>query len=665
VNASNVSRREIARGLLDALRPALDPGATPRERAVARDVAQVLGLDGLDAVLAELDRLNAGGHPPDVGHVASRLSRLAAQAEQEESPAAFRAADAELAALARALRETEWSDAGGTVVAVYSAAEVLADLPIEPSADLARARLSAPAAASLRAALEWIGADEALLVQAAVHDSALSLTCPVAHAGGLGPAGAVLASIEGSLGEDPDGRWTLRVPLYVERPSFLLLRIGNFPIALPWHAVARLRMLPAAEWTRVEEPVLEPLTTLQPGEDERPGALVAQGLVRAWFVADRIVWRIATVPEEAHDRGPFGASDRLVPMDNGEHYWVLEPSWLLRAVSPPVVAPPAPRPRFGHAALPAEAPATPAGPAPDEPPASEPAATAAEPAAPAPEPTAHPLFIRTKGTGSEHEALADAVARALAILHAERARDEQHSTRQPEPAATAVSEPAAPASREMPRPASREMPRPATREMPRPASREMPRPATDRPGAIVNAQITVLRPEHAEPLQSPIEAIWPAPPVPRPVEPGAPVAPAPPVPSGTPAPASSPEASTGAMSGRRALVADDSMVARIFLARLLERRGFVVELVGDGQSLWNELRHGPWAVVCADVTMPDSHGRAHLERLLDFRAACREPFTLIALTRDAAEEHEALLAGARLHLRKPFDPGALDALLER
>ena len=104
---------------------------------------------------------------------------------------------------------------------------------------------------------------------------------------------------------------------------------------------------------------------------------------------------------------------------------------------------------------------------------------------------------------------------------------------------------------------------------------------------------------------------------------------------------------------------------RIFLARLLERRGYSVELVGDGAAMWHELSRGPWSLVCADVTMPDSHGRAHVERLLDFRAACREPFKLIALTRDAGEERDAQLAGATLHLRKPFDPGALDDLLDR
>jgi CheY-like chemotaxis protein len=661
VTAPNPARA-IAHGLVGALTPALAPDASVHARDTARDVAQLMGLDGLDAVLSEMQRMQGTARPADLEHVTSRLARLAAEAESEGSAAPFQAADAELAALARALRETEWSDAAEGPVAIYAALDVLSDLPLQPNTDLPNARLSAPVAASLRAALEWIGADEALLVQAVVHDSALSLTCPVAHAGGLGPAGAVLATVEGGLAPESDGRWTLRVPLHVERPSFLLLRVGHIPVALPWHSVARMRMLPPADWAHQAEPVLAPLTTLQPGADERPGALVALGLSRAWFVADRIVWRYSATPEEAPDRGPFAASSRVVSVDDGEQYWVLEPAWLLRGVPPTAVAPPAPRPRVAHGAHShgAEAPAM---------------APAGAPAVPGP---------AVAPTGPAPMTMADLVARAVETLRHQRATP---------PAAVP------PPSRLMPRPelgpspsASRELPRPAppespSREMarsaslpPLPPSRELPRPEPSAAGAGVSAHLTVLRPEDVQPRESVSGFIAsPAPPSREmtrlsPVvvsqapqapsaRPASPVAP----PQGAIEPGESPSSSglhARPLAARRALVADDSLVARIFLARLLERRGFVVEAVGDGAGLWNALRRGPWSLVCADVTMPDAHGRAHLERLLDFRAACREPFQLVALTRDADEEHDATLAGAALHLRKPFDPGALDSLLD-
>lgn len=96
---------------------------------------------------------------------------------------------------------------------------------------------------------------------------------------------------------------------------------------------------------------------------------------------------------------------------------------------------------------------------------------------------------------------------------------------------------------------------------------------------------------------------------------------------------------------------------------MLEDRGYVVESVADAATLWSELEHGPWALVCADFAMPDGSGERHLKRLLDFRAASREPFTFVVLTRDAGEEAIARGAGAVLHLRKPFETEALHRVI--
>jgi two-component system nitrogen regulation response regulator GlnG len=116
---------------------------------------------------------------------------------------------------------------------------------------------------------------------------------------------------------------------------------------------------------------------------------------------------------------------------------------------------------------------------------------------------------------------------------------------------------------------------------------------------------------------------------------------------------------------RRALIADDSLVARIFLGRLLEKRGWVVESVPDAATLWNELRQGSWALVCADFALPDAVGQPHVQRLVDHLARRATPSTFIVLTRDAEEERIAREAGATLTLRKPFDPAHLASLLAR
>ncbi|MFN8586811.1 MAG: response regulator [Candidatus Eisenbacteria bacterium] len=621
MNGATGNAREIAAGLVRAVRPALGAEAAAVTRLAARDVAQVLGLDGLDAALAVLEHHAGPRRPREVGLLAARIERLLHQAEHDGDVRVVREAGAELTDYAAHLSQAEWGHAAeeparAPLEHVHAAADVLADLPVEP-ASLERARLTARVASALRAALDWAGFDVAPRLQAQVHDSAFTLTAAAGHESGLGPAAAVLATVEGSLLRESDGRWTMRVPLHAERGSFLLVRQGRLAIALPWHSVARLRMLAPGAERSLAEPVLAPFASAAPGDGERPAALVALGLARAWLVADRIVWRVAADPVETLEQGPFAAPAHVVTLEGDDRYWVADAAFLLRTVEPVAVAAPAPRARATAAATPAVVPAHDA-PLP-VPHAAEPDDAAAEDAA---------------GT-----TLADAVARAIELLREER----------PALAATADA-PLAGFAPSTPRYSARITVVAPADEWPELARTEAAMPPAAAAPAVVATPSVVAPPPVAAPIVIP------------PLE--APVALASPAPSAPPAPrAERPSVAAERHPARRALVADDSLVARLFLARMLERRGYVVETVGDGAALFDELSRGPWALVCADFAMPDAYGRAHVERLLDHRVTCREPYTLVVLTRDEQEDVLARDAGAALLLRKPFDNDDLDALL--
>lgn len=640
--------REIAHGLAAALRPALFADAPAVTRVAARDVAQVLGFAGLDAALETLDRFAGPSRPRDVSLLAARLDRLADAAEREGSCAPLRDADGELADWAARIADTDWGVPAGTSgaegaisEATHIALEVLGDLPLDAPATLDRVRLTGAVAASLRAAVDWAGFDLARRVQVVVHDSALTLTAACGHEAGIGPAAAVLAAVEGSLAHDMDGRWTMRVPLHAERASFLLLRQGRLGFALPWHSVARLRMLPLGAERTLAEPVLAPFTTGPAPEGERPAALVALGLARAWVVADRIVWRISAQPAESDVSGPFGTPSLAVMLDNQERYWVADAAWLLRGVPVPEVAPPAARERIAVAAPPEAA-------------VTEPVIeTAPVPSALEPEPEA----------GATGDSLADAVARAIDSLRFERPA---------EPVAPEVPAESFAAAPEAPydEPAAREPEQPRARApryhvhttvvspsdyAPRAERSAHSSPAPEAHAAAAPAVAEPVAEPIAEPVVEPV-----AEPIPVSVEAPEPARAAVPAPS---APVERPSEIAARHPARRALVADDSMVARIFLGRMLERRGYIVETVGSGAAMWEELRRGPWSLVCADFAMPDSHGGPHVERLLDFRANCREPFTLVLLTRDDEEDLLSRDAGATLLLRKPFETFALDQLI--
>lgn len=111
---------------------------------------------------------------------------------------------------------------------------------------------------------------------------------------------------------------------------------------------------------------------------------------------------------------------------------------------------------------------------------------------------------------------------------------------------------------------------------------------------------------------------------------------------------------------RRALVAEDSLTARMFLTRMLEQHGFEVTAVTRGAELLALLERGPWALLCVDAELPDARGP---ELLREIATRVRAP--LVALIRDRQDLESATAAGISRVLRKPFDPDALAGLLQR
>lgn len=163
-----------------------------------------------------------------------------------------------------------------------------------------------------------------------------------------------------------------------------------------------------------------------------------------------------------------------------------------------------------------------------------------------------------------------------------------------------------------------------------------------------------LKPGDVEPLAEPEavepepEAAEPEPKEPPPAKPAEPAARPEPEPARVPAPLHA---------SPRALVAEDSIIGRVFLERLLQRRGFLVESVGTARELAAELAREEWDLVMADVDLPDAPRAEHLRQLA---TAGR----WIALVRDTEDEHVARRAGVSHCLRKPFESDHLDGVLE-
>src|SRR6185369_5453403 len=127
-----------------------------------------------------------------------------------------------------------------------SALEAVDGLAVAGSQRLSAVRLQAVVAASLRAALDLVLGDQPPRkpLTATWDDGALEITVPDVRLENLTAAGALLESIDGNVGAAREGKaFLMRVPVAGPRALYLMLEQGTLNLAIPWHAVIRIRLV--------------------------------------------------------------------------------------------------------------------------------------------------------------------------------------------------------------------------------------------------------------------------------------------------------------------------------------------------------------------------------------------------------------------------------------
>ncbi|WP_133512510.1 ATP-binding protein [Candidatus Thiosymbion oneisti] len=121
-----------------------------------------------------------------------------------------------------------------------------------------------------------------------------------------------------------------------------------------------------------------------------------------------------------------------------------------------------------------------------------------------------------------------------------------------------------------------------------------------------------------------------------------------------------------AVHGLRILVAEDNAVAGKVVRVLLEKQGYEVILVDDGEQALSRIRADPFALALVDVRMPKLDGIA-LTRAFRASEGQGARLPIIALTANASEEvkHQCLEAGMDDFLSKPVNPRDLSKMVER
>ncbi|MGD0796907.1 MAG: response regulator [Acidobacteriaceae bacterium] len=105
------------------------------------------------------------------------------------------------------------------------------------------------------------------------------------------------------------------------------------------------------------------------------------------------------------------------------------------------------------------------------------------------------------------------------------------------------------------------------------------------------------------------------------------------------------------------LVVDDSAMMRKVVLRVLKMADVEFETVleaGDGLEALDLLRANPVALIMCDINMPNMTGLQLIQKIKDDKLAPGVPIVMVTTENSEPQVRQAILAGARGYIRKPF-----------
>ena len=108
------------------------------------------------------------------------------------------------------------------------------------------------------------------------------------------------------------------------------------------------------------------------------------------------------------------------------------------------------------------------------------------------------------------------------------------------------------------------------------------------------------------------------------------------------------------VAGRHALIIDDDRALRGLFTTLLTRKGFTVDVAGDGRAAFDQLNRNNYSVILLDLMMPDVNGFELLERIKRDSPALLD--RVIVMTGAPGKQLDNVKAAPVWDVvRKPFD----------
>jgi CheY-like chemotaxis protein len=116
----------------------------------------------------------------------------------------------------------------------------------------------------------------------------------------------------------------------------------------------------------------------------------------------------------------------------------------------------------------------------------------------------------------------------------------------------------------------------------------------------------------------------------------------------------------------RVLVAEDNAVNQLVAVRLLEKRGFVVDVASNGRDALDRHELVPYDAIFMDCQMPELDGYAATAEIRRREGSARHT-PIIAMTASTmlGDRERCLLAGMDHYMGKPLRAAALDEVISR
>jgi len=103
---------------------------------------------------------------------------------------------------------------------------------------------------------------------------------------------------------------------------------------------------------------------------------------------------------------------------------------------------------------------------------------------------------------------------------------------------------------------------------------------------------------------------------------------------------------------KKVLVVDDSMTVRAMEKKLLQNKGYAVDIAVDGAEGWNAVRMDCYDLVITDIDMPRMSGIELIRKMREYEATKNLPVIVVSYKDREADQLAGLEAGANYYLTK-------------